>query len=32
MGTEHTELSVKLQGLNVRLKGVTGSVIEDILA
>ena len=32
MGIEHTKLSVKFQGLDVRLTGVSGNVIKDILA
>jgi hypothetical protein len=32
LGIEHTELSVKFQGLNVRLTGIAGNTIEGILA
>lgn len=32
MGIEHTKLSVKFQGLDVRLTGVAGNAIKDILA
>jgi hypothetical protein len=32
MGIEHTKLSVKFQGLDVRLTGIAGKTIEGILA
>ena len=32
LGIEHTRLSVKFQGLDVRLTGIAGKVIKDILA
>lgn len=32
LGIEHTRLSVKFQGLDVRLTGIAGRVIKDILA
>jgi hypothetical protein len=32
MGIEHTKLSVKFQGLDVRLTGIAGRTIEGILA
>jgi hypothetical protein len=32
LGIEHTKLSVKFQGLDVRLTGISGKRIEDILA
>ncbi|HTH47145.1 MAG TPA: DUF1501 domain-containing protein [Candidatus Limnocylindria bacterium] len=32
LGIEHTRLSVKFQGLDVRLTGIAGNVIKDILA
>jgi hypothetical protein len=32
MGIEHTRLSVKFQGLNVRLTGIAGNVVEPLLA
>ncbi len=32
LGIEHTKLSVKFQGLDVRLTGVAGKTIKDILA
>lgn len=32
MGIEHTKLSVKFQGLDVRLTGIAGNVIQDIVA
>lgn len=31
LGIEHTRLSVKFQGLDVRLTGIAGKVIEDII-
>jgi uncharacterized protein (DUF1501 family) len=32
LGIEHTRLSVKFQGLDVRLTGIAGKVIKDLLA
>jgi hypothetical protein len=32
LGIDHTRLAVQLQGLDVRLTGVTGSVVKDVLA
>lgn len=32
LGIEHTKLSVKFQGLDVRLTGVMGNVVKDLLA
>jgi hypothetical protein len=32
LGVDHTRLAVQLQGLDVRLTGVTGTVVKDILA
>ena len=32
LGVEHTKLAVKFQGLDVRLTGIAGNVIEPILA
>jgi hypothetical protein len=32
LGIEHTKLSVKFQGLDVRLTGIAGNTIEGILA
>jgi hypothetical protein len=32
LGIDHTRLAVQLQGLDVRLTGVTGTVVKDILA
>ena len=32
IGIEHTKLTVKFQGLNVRLTSVAGKTIKDILA
>ena len=32
LGIEHTKLSLKFQGLDVRLTGIAGKTIEDILA
>jgi len=30
-GIDHTRLSVKFQGLDVRLTGIAGRVIQDII-
>ncbi len=32
LGVEHTRLSVKFQGLDVRLTGIAGKVVKDLLA
>jgi hypothetical protein len=32
LGIEHTRLSIKFQGLDVRLTGIAGKVVKDILA
>ena len=32
LGIDHKRLAVKFQGLDVRLTGVTGDVVKDILA
>jgi len=32
LGIEHTRLSIKFQGLDVRLTGIAGKVINEILA
>jgi hypothetical protein len=32
LGIDHTRLAVKFQGLDVRLTGISGEVVEDILA
>ncbi len=32
LGIEHTRLSVKFQGLDARLTGISGNVIKDVLA
>jgi uncharacterized protein (DUF1501 family) len=32
LGIEHTRLSIKFQGLDVRLTGISGKAINDILA
>ena len=32
LGIDHTRLAVQFQGLDVRLTGVTGTVVKDILA
>jgi hypothetical protein len=31
LGIEHTRLSIKFQGLDVRLTGIAGKVIQDII-
>ena len=32
LGIDHTRLAVQFQGLDVRLTGVTGAVVKDVLA
>ncbi|MCC6859117.1 MAG: DUF1501 domain-containing protein [Bryobacterales bacterium] len=32
LGIDHKRMTVKFQGLDVRLTGVSGSVVTDILA
>jgi hypothetical protein len=32
LGVEHTRLSIKFQGLDVRLTGIAGKVVKDLLA
>jgi Protein of unknown function (DUF1501) len=32
LGIDHTRLAVQMQGLDIRLTGVTGTVVKDILA
>ena len=32
LGVDHKRLTVKFQGLDVRLTGVSGEVVKDILA
>jgi hypothetical protein len=32
LGIEHTKLSIKFQGLDVRLTGIAGKTIQEILA
>ena len=32
MGIEHTRLTVKLQGLDIRLTGVAGKLVKGIMA
>jgi hypothetical protein len=32
LGSEHTRLSIKFQGLDVRLTGIAGKVVKDLLA
>jgi hypothetical protein len=32
LGIEHTRLSIKFQGLDVRLTGIAGKVVKDLVA
>jgi hypothetical protein len=32
LGVEHTRLSVKFQGLDIRLTGISGKAIDGIIA
>jgi hypothetical protein len=32
LGIEHTRLSIKFQGLDVRLTGIAGKVVKELIA